>query len=145
MKTRLNAILLLSALCVGAFAVSGCGPDYSTPEGTVKAFHKAMDADDKEAAKRCMIKAEREEKKDGKEDEGGSVTVTKNEESKGSWSVGSATITGDKAKVPVTYVKDGKSETANYVCIQEDGEWRISMMATLFGAMADGFKGKDQE
>ncbi|MCC7510398.1 MAG: DUF4878 domain-containing protein [Planctomycetes bacterium] len=141
MKTGVHSILLLVALCVGAFALAGCGPDYTTPEGTVKAFHKAMDAEDKEAAKRCMVKAEREEKKE----EGGNVTVTKKEGDKGTWSVGTATITGDKAKVPVTYVKDGKSETANYVCIQEEGEWRISMMATIFGALADGFKGETKK
>lgn len=139
MKTRMNALLLL-ALCAGTFMFAGCGPDYSTPEGTVKALHKAMEAEDKEAMKRCLVKAEREEKKEG---EDGKVEITGNtskKEDRGNWSVGTATIDGDKAKVPVTYEKDGKKETANYVCIKEEGEWRVSMIATLFGAMADAFK-----
>ncbi len=132
----MNKTLSFALLCAIAFTLTACGPDFSTPEGAVKAYHKAMEAQDEEALKLCLIKAERESAKKS-EDKDKSET----KDDGGSWEVGAATVDGDKAKVPVTYTdKDGKKNTLNYVCMKEEGEWKVSMMATVFGGLGDAMK-----
>lgn len=128
--------LSFALLCAIAFTLTACGPDFSTPEGAVKAYHKAMEAEDGEALKKCLIKAERESAKKSEDKD-----KPEKKDDGGSWEVGAASVDGDKAKVPVTYTdKAGKKDTLNYVCLKEDGEWKVSMMATIFGGLGDAFK-----
>src|SRR5437764_923731 len=48
------------------------------------------------------------------------------------WSVGTALVEGERARVPVATTPSRKLEL---VVVKEDGQWRISMMETLRGML----------
>jgi uncharacterized membrane protein YvbJ len=129
------SLSVVVALLFGAFALSGCGGDTSSPENVVKAYHEAMKAKDKERFKKLLSKDDLKNMKENDDPKS-----SKNMD--GDYSVGSATINGDSATVPVTYTKDGKeSAKMDYYCVKEDGEWKVALGKTFTEMMKKAFSG----
>jgi len=137
MKTRLSRMFVVVALLCAAFSLSACGGDTSSPANAVKAYHEALKAKDKERMKKVLSKEDVKNMKDDAE-------VKSDGDTEGEYTVGAATEDGDKAKVPVTYKKDGKESKVTYHCVKEDGEWKVALGVTFVEAFKEALGGKTE-
>ena len=135
MKNKLVSASIVMALLLGAFSLTGCGGDTSSPENVVTAMHEAIKAKDKERMKSLMSKEDLKNWKDDQE-------IKQDKDQDGDYKVGTAAVSGDTATVEVTYSKEGK-ETGKmkYHCVKEEGEWKVSMTKTMEEMMKELFKG----
>ena len=127
----------ICACAIAALLLAACGGKYSTPESTVRTMLAAIEAEDEAAARECIVTVERKE--------GRKVVAndSKRMTEKG-YKVGSATIDGDRAKVPVTFKdknSDGDETTVNVVCKREDGDWKVSMKETFSNMFKEAMSG----
>ncbi len=117
---------LALALAVSAFTAAGCGGGSSkSPDQVVNDFLQASMDENVDAAY-AMLTQESKDELGSKEDLSGLSGDI------GSYDVGSAKISGDEAKVPVTMeIKDSGYEMEfDMVLVKEDGAWKISLSAT---------------
>ena len=119
----IRTAILCSALLL---PLTACGPNGPDPADTVRTFMEAAMAEDEVACRACLVKKERE----NDNFDFNSKTPS------GDYTIGSVDYEGDEALVPCTI--DGQKIT--FVLQEEDGEWRLSLMATIqrmFGGMAE--------
>ena len=122
-----------------AFLISGCGGDTSSPENVVNAYHEASKAKDKERMKKLLSKDDLAHWKE-------EASEKASEDTSAEYKVESTKITGDNASVEVTYTKDGKETSKlNYLCVKEEGEWKIALGKTFKEGFKDALKGAFKE
>jgi hypothetical protein len=126
-----KVVILLIALTLGAaaFAWVGCGgggTGADTPEGVVEAFLSASVEGDADAAFKLITTAD-QDRFTNKEDlvEGFTTGVE-------GYEVGPATISGDTARVPVSFQLAGLEQDFEFdmIVVDEAGAWRISISAS---------------
>jgi hypothetical protein len=126
MKTRLMQSLFLCALLFGAFCLSACGPDLSSPDATLTTYAAAMQAKDKDAMLACMVESERAEAKKQwdeaeskkKEGEEKKFTVTSKGTTKdGAWTIGTLELKEEGGS---------KGMEMKTVLVEVDGKWYVS-------------------
>ncbi|RJP28599.1 MAG: DUF4878 domain-containing protein [Actinobacteria bacterium] len=128
MKRALILVFVL-ALAAATIAFAGCGDgggSSTTPEQVVEEFLAAAMEGDAGAAYALIT----EESKSGISDE--EDLVSGFSESISGYEVGKATISGDKAMVPVSYqfIELESGLEFNTVLVQENGAWKISIEDT---------------
>jgi hypothetical protein len=122
----LNRLPVFAIMTFSALLLAGCrGGD---PSSVTRQFIDACNRNDSPGAEALLTKLARQ---NTNTDSGKSISLTKKDPTTGAdrkWNdfvVGSASIDGDNAIVPVTTNKDGKSETVKFKLRREDGAWRI--------------------
>ena len=95
----------------------------STPEATVREFLAAVQNGDSAQARELLVQAE---------NGSANIAFERGALIKG-WSVGTATVEGERARVPVATTP---SRMLQLVVVLEDGQWRVSMMETLRAMLA---------
>lgn len=139
MKTNAIRTMLVLALLLGVFSLTGCGGDTSSPEAAVTAYHEALENKDKERMKSVLSKEDLEGMKELDDSE-----MKADDDMGGDYAVGTATVNGDNATVDVTYTKEGEDpQTMKYHCVKEDGEWKVAMGKTFAELMKEAFKDMD--
>ncbi len=126
---RAVIVLFVLALAAATLAFAGCGGDgtsSNTPEQVVGEFLAAAVEGDADTAFELISEDSKTEVGD-KEN-----LVAGFSDSVSSYEVGDATITGDKAMVPVNYQLQGMDGGLefNTVLIMENGSWKISLSDT---------------
>jgi hypothetical protein len=110
--------------------VNGCGRN--DPASVTRAFIDAGNRGDTATAESLLTKLARQ---NIHSDKGKNLGFTKKDPVTGAqrkwddYSIGSATIEGDKATVPVTTHENGKSEIVKFRLRNEDGAWRVYALA----------------
>lgn len=129
MKDKLVSASIVVALLLGAFSLTGCGGDTSSPENVVTAMHEALKAKDKERFKSLLSKEDLKDWKDEQE-------MKQDSDQEGEYKVGSAAVSGETATVEVAYSKDGKETSKmTYHCVKEDGEWKVAFGKSFLEAL----------
>ena len=120
-------LAVLIATCAALF---GCG--HNDPVSVTKSFIDASNRGDKETAESLFTRLARENVRSGKGD-GVSITkkdpVTNKDRKWDDYSVGSATVEGDNATVPVSTKSAEKQETVKFKLRREEGAWKIYAFA----------------
>jgi len=109
-------LLTLALTAAVLLSLASCGA--SGPAGVVEAAIAAAKAKDLDALRSHVVKSER-------------AIVVGAQLLDGDITVGSATTTGDRSVVACT----ANGKPMNVVVVKEDGDWRISMLATAAEAM----------
>jgi len=130
-ETMKRAVILLSVLALAALglAFTGCGGDGAssdTPEQVVEKFMAAAMAEDSDAAYDLISEDSKAEIGDeGNLVAGFSASVI-------GYEVGVATISGDRASVPMSYKLQGFEGEISFdtILFKESGGWKISLIET---------------
>ncbi len=120
-------MLVVLALSLSVLALAGCGGngDAGGPKDVAERFIKATLAEDADAVNE-LLSAEDLGNAATEEDLSGAAELFKNAK------VGSAKVSGDKAKVPVKLeIKElGMTLDFDMVLLDEDGSWKVSLTET---------------
>jgi hypothetical protein len=95
----------------------------SSPEAAVREFLSAVQNGDAASARELLVSAENGSP---------NIAFERGALIKG-WSVGTALVEGERARVPVATTPP---RNLQLVVVMEDGQWHISMMETLRGMLA---------
>ncbi len=130
--TRNVVLFSMAVLC--AVGLAGCGRN--NPASVTRAFIDAGNRGDTATAESLLTRLARQ---NVQSDKGKNLAFTKKDPVTGAqrkwddYTVGSATIEGDKAVVPVTTKENGKSEIVKFMLRNEDGAWRVYALSFPIG------------
>ena len=120
---RIGQTIAFALLAGFVLTLSACGTDYSTPEATLTAYAKAVQAKDVDAMIDCYVKGEQEkarkefEKNKEKEDAKPYTITSKGSKKDGDWTIGTLEIKEEG---------QDKGMELEVVLVEEDGAWKIS-------------------
>jgi len=121
-------ILLVLALAAAMLAFAGCGGGGSsdTPEQVVEQFLSASMEENADAAYELISEDSKSELEDKES------LVAGFSEGVDGYEVGTATISGDEARVPVSFNLAGLEAAVEFdmVLVKEDGAWKIAVADT---------------
>lgn len=131
--------LILFAAAALTITMMGCKGGSSDPKGVLTSFFDALSKKDIKGAKQYATK-ESEGMLQLMEMGMNAGGDKEDKFNKADLEIGSATITGDKATIPVKNKKSG--ETTNYTLKKEGGSWKVAFdKSTLTQDAADKMKG----